>query len=649
MIPNATDRKVTGNLSGERVRMAFAEGAEQHLMTLLTDMYSDPEKAIIREYSTNARDSHVEAGNTAPIEVTTPSPLSPYLKITDYGVGLSVEDIHAIYSKYGASTKRGSNEATGMLGIGCKSALTYASQFTVVGIQNGVRTTVAVSRDEDGSNVMTIVDTSTTDDPNGVEVSIPARGGNQIDQKAREFFSFWPKGSVLLNGKEPDQKIVGLEMTDDLTLIQADRYGGAQSVLVMGNVPYPAPDLASHELGAPYGYALIARVPVGAVDFAPSREALQMTRRTKDRIEQIKKDFKRELVAAVQRKIEKAPTPRDAVLAVTEWSRLLGQNRPDSFKFKGKTLPTTLAKPLADGNRMLITSSGTYKMSSASTVNGVDISHMANAVFITDYDPVKLTPTHKKKMIMWVDQENLTNVSNFVLVNFKLDTTWLDPKRVVSWPTVNALVLPKVKVQGGAYIGRLPGSYDTVQTGSRIVREVAGADIDHSEPVYYMHGNVRDGAYTISPVLDALNEKYTVICLPENRLAKFARDNPTIGRAADVLKAKYEAWQKKLTEDERLALYLSDYYNGQQLREVAKAGTTDIDDPAVKKAAKLASTNVDKLQKQLRQLQSTGFFRTDDLKFTDPMEKYPLFDGGVFRSNRKHVVEYMNAVYAGGF
>ena len=42
-----------------------------------------------------------------------------------------VEDIHSIYSQYGESTKRGTNAQNGMLGLGCKSALTYTNQFTM--------------------------------------------------------------------------------------------------------------------------------------------------------------------------------------------------------------------------------------------------------------------------------------------------------------------------------------------------------------------------------------------------------------------------------------------------------------------------------------------------------------------------------------
>ena len=76
----------------------------------MIDLYSDPELAVIREYSTNAFDAHIEAGVTRPIEITTPTHLCPFFKVRDYGFGLDVEDIREIYSQYGASTKRESDD-----------------------------------------------------------------------------------------------------------------------------------------------------------------------------------------------------------------------------------------------------------------------------------------------------------------------------------------------------------------------------------------------------------------------------------------------------------------------------------------------------------------------------------------------------------
>ena len=159
MIPNnLLDIKTEGNISGEHISMTIDEGSLQHIMSVLTDLYSDTAMACIREYSTNARDAQIEAGHDGPIDITLPSMLLPVFKVRDYGKGLSLDDIRNVYSKYGASTKRESNGFNGMLGLGAKSALTYTSSFTVVSVNGGYRHVVEVGRDEDGGGYMNIID-----------------------------------------------------------------------------------------------------------------------------------------------------------------------------------------------------------------------------------------------------------------------------------------------------------------------------------------------------------------------------------------------------------------------------------------------------------------------------------------------------------
>lgn len=62
----------------------------ESILEILGDsMYSNKPLTLIREYSTNAYDAHVEAGiGDKPIDVFLPSPFIPELKIRDYGFGL---------------------------------------------------------------------------------------------------------------------------------------------------------------------------------------------------------------------------------------------------------------------------------------------------------------------------------------------------------------------------------------------------------------------------------------------------------------------------------------------------------------------------------------------------------------------------------
>jgi HSP90 family molecular chaperone len=105
---------------------------------LSSGLYANKVKAIIRELSCNAVDSHIAAGKKeTPFDVHLPNSLEPHFSIRDYGTGLSHEQVTQIYTTYFESTKTASNEFIGALGLGSKSPFSYTDNFTVTAIQNG--------------------------------------------------------------------------------------------------------------------------------------------------------------------------------------------------------------------------------------------------------------------------------------------------------------------------------------------------------------------------------------------------------------------------------------------------------------------------------------------------------------------------------
>jgi hypothetical protein len=64
-------------------------------------LYSNKILAPIREYSTNARDEHIENGTPElPIQVTLPSTFAPEFKVRDFGAGLTMKEIDDVYVQY---------------------------------------------------------------------------------------------------------------------------------------------------------------------------------------------------------------------------------------------------------------------------------------------------------------------------------------------------------------------------------------------------------------------------------------------------------------------------------------------------------------------------------------------------------------------
>ncbi len=120
---------------------AFTIAATGKAFRILSDgLYSDKIRAVIRELSCNARDSHVAAKNSATWDMHLPTDREPWFSITDYGTGMSDADVHSIYTRYFASTKTSSNDYVGQLGLGSKSPFSYTNEFFVTSRHKGIAT-----------------------------------------------------------------------------------------------------------------------------------------------------------------------------------------------------------------------------------------------------------------------------------------------------------------------------------------------------------------------------------------------------------------------------------------------------------------------------------------------------------------------------
>jgi HSP90 family molecular chaperone len=121
MIINDKSVDVQSNFEfDEEEEMGISGAAKAIVIKHLISAYGLPETACLREYTSNARDSHIEAGVTRPVEVTTPSALAQSLTVRDYGVGLSRQELK-MFGQFGESSKRDTNDQIGGFGIGSKS------------------------------------------------------------------------------------------------------------------------------------------------------------------------------------------------------------------------------------------------------------------------------------------------------------------------------------------------------------------------------------------------------------------------------------------------------------------------------------------------------------------------------------------------
>ncbi|MCJ8274205.1 MAG: hypothetical protein MJK04_33015, partial [Psychrosphaera sp.] len=121
MITKQSDINLRQSQDFKSYSFGIKDSGLAHIFNVLRNqLYSDKILAVIREYSANAIDAHVEMDKAStPIKVTLPNKLNLKLKVRDFGRGLTETEIAEIYAMYGESTKRGSNAQIGQLGLGC--------------------------------------------------------------------------------------------------------------------------------------------------------------------------------------------------------------------------------------------------------------------------------------------------------------------------------------------------------------------------------------------------------------------------------------------------------------------------------------------------------------------------------------------------
>jgi len=308
------------------------EGLAHIFNVLRNQLYSDKILAVLREYSCNAVDAHTEAGHNRPIEVTLPSRLSLELKIRDYGIGLSEQDIQEIYAFYGESTKRKSNSLIGQLGLGSKSAFAYGDNFVINSYLNGIKTTYNAYIDPSQIGQIAKLASAPTKDANGVEIVIPVKPADceTFVNTARNLFQHFKVKPVVRGAADFTYETRNpLYSGSDWRILKADRNSyGRQALAIMGNIAYriSSDALKLDENNA--DEAVIERlltncdieldVAIGDCDIAASREGLQYTDRTianlKQRILTIR-DF---LVADISKQLKGAQS-------LWSFKRMLGE------------------------------------------------------------------------------------------------------------------------------------------------------------------------------------------------------------------------------------------------------------------------------------------------------------------------------------
>lgn len=370
--------KNTSDFQGETGSATLNMAKLSLFMENMIKNYNYPELAVLREWVSNAHDSHVASGVDSKIKVTLPSQLNPTLIVQDFGAGMSHEFVTDSYLCIGTSSKDESDDEIGGFGQGAKSALAIASQYTMTTIHNGLKSVFIFERSPMGGiDYKAPIVRVPTDEPNGVTVQVAV---DRIDQYSEvninRVLAGWSNSAIELNtGKEffsiPDNSeevTYEVEVSDaqgNIELVQEKGYvlSGAfdtagnsskmssnlklnwrEYVVLVGPVAYIfEPEVNSRRVLNEY---MVPSVSIGRVSFPSSREVIESTRANRSYIGKCIEKVAVEADRILQERANELSTPREALKL---HNSPLAKNRNDfSVKFKGEVVPVRFTPQVDD-------------------------------------------------------------------------------------------------------------------------------------------------------------------------------------------------------------------------------------------------------------------------------------------------------------
>lgn len=644
MRPNQQKYAVSTSSSQASVKMSFDEGSVAFLMDALTNLYSDPVTAPIREIISNAIDSHVEAGQTRPVEVTRPSTFRPVFEVRDFGVGMNVDTLLKVYGKYGYSTKRHTNDQIGMMGLGSKAALTYTDSFSVIAVKDGVRIFAVVSRGQDGGGGVDVKDTSRVDEPDGVIVQVPVSQVTEFNRKLNRFVRYAVPGTMLVDGNEPSaMQDAFMKVSDRLylvnhwTLDHDDR-----DILVSGGVPYDAGNHLSRD--TPYGYSVVAFVDIGDVDMPPNRESLHYTDKTNAATERIRGDIKLKLREAAQAAVDGAKNHTEAITVSQKWSNLA-----KDLTYRGQKIPTRYSV----STEPHISFSARAARNAVSTGKTTYLGDIPNTLIITGYENVSLSGVNRTKIRKYIESKGLELYKVALIAGDEFMSPWDEGSPRVEWSEIKAIKLPRntnpKRNSNGTVRYNKGGGWLTVGYEDVPSKEIILVTPPQTKPENSRTSLVLDVGLLVSSLLSGLPDMVAVV-LEKNRHDKFKRHYPN---------AKFYDLRQALTLTRKNFFdTLSDneyrlIFDGETCAQLRFLDESKIADPDVVEAIKLSKTNIDAKKQEWariqRQHRSQENFWADPIRRELPAVKnvldvYPLARY-TDRSTAAEVARYINAMY----
>jgi len=321
----------------------------RYISSLLRNNYSNTILATIRETYANAVDANSENGfSPESIEIKCPTSFDQTFSVRDFGAGLSRDQIFNLYSKFGKSTKRGSDLSIGGFGIGRFAPLSYKDSFTVTSYHNGVKTIYSIYISEENDTKIDEIFSDPTSEKNGICITVGV-SKNDITKFNSEISTFFSNFEVLpkfLNVQteidKPKILISGNGWQIRITSTIYNPYVNSGQGIIIGGIYYPInAELLDFKSEDNY-YAwtkhitkLVFFADIGSVSLHHSREALEYNKTTKSYLKSRYKTFCEEFTNSIKSNVEQFDCLRDAMNYFKEIKNIFPSNIFDKLESRG--------------------------------------------------------------------------------------------------------------------------------------------------------------------------------------------------------------------------------------------------------------------------------------------------------------------------
>ena len=384
---------------------------------LISGLYSNKPKSIMREICTNAYDGHIMAGKLdVPFEVNLPTRMNPIFSVRDFGVSMDEDTIFNLYSTLFDSTKEQTNDQVGCFGLGSKSPFAYTDTYSIETFLDGMHKVYTANVDPEGvpqiskmgetpydrDTFITPVEGNEEETPDnegrwiraapdtrtGVKVSFPVDIAD-IDKFVRAAMEVLPAFDVLpiVTGGMQQYQLNGL--ADRTVMMAGDRWALYASdrdhddgvFIRQGCVIYP---ISKKEFADNYilskvwnsmeSMTVVLDVPIGTAEVSLSRESLSYVPQTVANLTEILESFvtsvrdfvtsslnahktKWEAMVAREQLITDSRGARygysNLVTSLIEEAEWQGQKLSNSFTIRPGSYDATIGTYLADKFRLI--------------------------------------------------------------------------------------------------------------------------------------------------------------------------------------------------------------------------------------------------------------------------------------------------------